>query len=185
MPIDLNTFVLSSFGTAFKVINSNSSILFNIDTAGSTTMPQQIGFIASVSPDPGWIWLTHNVYTVHQFNVTNYNAGSCFNTSNGRFTAPVNGTYFFHATSYIYKNVTNNGPYVYVWFARNGSGNYLDVKIRGYAYTAGNYFSGEISQFTYLNAGDYIEYVIYCSSTNDTSFEYYPSYSHFEGYLVG
>ncbi len=187
MPIDLGgNFVVSANTTSLMNIASTSTNpAFRVDSAGSTLTPKQIGFMAGWSSDPGWQWLTHSTYATFQFNATNYNVGSCFNTANGRFTAPVNGTYLFHATSYFYKNSGFDGSYVYIWFSRNGNQNYLDVKVRGHVYTAGNYFSGEIAQYTYLNAGDYVEYVVYTSASNDTSFEVYPYYGHFEGALVG
>ena len=71
----------------FTIGNSGSPKL-KIDTSGRVTMPNQPSFFAYLN----------NTFTgvgLVPFDNTVYNTGNHFNTSNGRFTAPVTGVYMF------------------------------------------------------------------------------------------
>jgi hypothetical protein len=70
--------------------NGNASDRLKIDSSGRVTMPNLPAFRA---------WdETHNTFTFNTpfaFSSTHFNNGSHYNTSNGRFTAPVAGYYTF------------------------------------------------------------------------------------------
>ena len=111
---------------------------------------------------------------VLQFNTTDVNVGSCFDTSNYRFTAPVAGDYYF-------------------FFAMMPSGNnYLRARLRknGSTYIGAETFSrNEVySRLAYasiftLAASDYVE-VIVDTSGNDQG-PVHNDYRQFTGFLVG
>ena len=103
------------------------------------------------------------------------NVGGHYSTSNGRFTAPVSGSYIFY-TSYIKNSSTNvcrrrfdkNGL-----FASNGRHLRLDA---GQSYGD----NGVLQSIIYLNAGDYVQVNQYAGGSYGTL-----EYDYFGGYLIG
>jgi hypothetical protein len=68
-----------------------------IDHVGRVMMPNQPSFYAYT--------FTTGSYSdgaLIPFSQTQFNRNNCFNTSNSRFTAPVNGIYAFHIGMYVY-----------------------------------------------------------------------------------
>ena len=85
---------------------------FSIDTNGTITTPSQPSFRATKSGGP----FNNGTHTV-VWDQNQHNTGSNYNTSNGRFTAPVTGVYIFHAYSIYTGNSSND-----TWdFQKNGS----------------------------------------------------------------
>jgi len=77
-------------GQALKIRGAQDA--FVIDAIGRTFYPNQIGFLAGYSADPGWAaqpagWSAAGAW--QYLNTTVYNKGGGF--ANGRFTAPVAG----------------------------------------------------------------------------------------------
>jgi hypothetical protein len=107
------------------------------------------------------------------FNTTKSNVGNVYNTSNGRFTAPVAGHYhlsvhFFKYTSYI------NSSNTYWGFTVNGAAR-LTINHGAQSYDGGQTLAATI----YLNAGDYV------NVTSDQSIQTWGDrFCHFSGYLV-
>ena len=100
--------------------HSNDSMEFNtadaqrmkIDGNGFVTMPGQCSFRATKSGGP----YNNGTHTA-VWDQNQHNTGSNYNTSNGRFTAPVTGIYIFHAYSIYTGNSSND-----TWdFQKNGS----------------------------------------------------------------
>jgi hypothetical protein len=87
------------------------------------------------------------------FTITNVNIGSNYNTSNGRFTAPIAGTYQFQAMMLLRTN-TNPGE---ATFFRNGA----NVVSRNLAYSmpVGTNAHDPVHFMTYINlaVGDFVD----------------------------
>jgi hypothetical protein len=122
--------------------------------------------------------------TVCVYPTTDSNVGSYYNTSTGKFTAPVSGNYIFGWTGI--GNSTND---VYRWrFQVNGS-NVRDIHLRqDTTATGGEYATNGMFTIPWtLSAGDYVN--IYTASDGGSSFYSSGSsaddYPRFWGYLLG
>jgi hypothetical protein len=139
-----------------------------IDSSGRVTMPYQPSFRASNAPAT-----STNATLV--YGTVNTNIGGHYNTSNGRYTAPVAGVYLF-TMSMLFP--TTGTSYARILFAVNGtaSTNYADTLT-----SAGDsYLSLNGSTVIGLSAGDYVTVV------NDGQITSYGTgYGSFCGYLIG
>lgn len=184
MPIDIaGSFALNGYdgSNAFSIL-AGSTQCTNIDTTGKMFLPNQIGFIAGKTSDPGWVNIDSSWTSLSSMlDSTVYNVGGGYNTSTGRFTAPVAGNYMFHFTAYFQK-LTAVGNYIYCQFAVNGN-NISSVKLRNYSAPANYVDDGNMADLVAMNVGDYIEPYTWGSTTGTSRF--YPYYSLFSGFLVG
>lgn len=105
--------------------------------------------------------------------------GNNYNTSNGRFTAPVTGNYYF--TFWILMDPSGASDYSRVIFSKNGTsstqwGDNLESTDAG---AQADYHSVGLSAVIPLSANDYVE--VYNSGENPT---YGTAYGNFSGFLV-
>ena len=146
---------------------------FSITNAGSVTTPNQPGFFArrSIAGDG-------RAAQAQEWTVTgtgSFNTGSHFNTSNGRFTAPVAGRYIFTAAP-GYKQTSYDYNFK---FLINGGQQSEPVRIidGGDDLTSHSGFTGTV--IYNLNANDYVQVEVgYIHHVNLT-------YNFFMGYLLG
>ena len=147
-----------------------------IDSRGRITMPEQPAFFATAEAN---ISLSNSYAELTSFSNAQVNIGTHYNTSNGRFTAPVAGTYQFAVAS-----IGNNAADVYRFRPyKNGSSlnNYeLRIHTEGSAYGT----NGEFCFYVTLAVNDYISIFGYSDGSNNaygaTSFRY----SYFRGHLM-
>jgi hypothetical protein len=140
-----------------------------IDSGGRVTMPYQPSFAATRNQGDvtNAVYVYPNVY---------HNTGNHYNNSNGRFTAPVTGSYFISANHMTSNGATYNN---YEYQIRiNGSVHQL-----AYSSSGGNvHHSWNWHGVIHLQAGDYIDVFI------PSGFSIYGQsnlYQHFSGYLIG
>jgi hypothetical protein len=145
----------ASSGTAGNAVTFNEAM--RIDTSGRVTQPYQPAFFAKKTNGTG-ATITGTLDAI-PFNATDFNIGSCFNTSTYRFTAPVSGTYFFtwNATSATttWNNPTPAGNTVSTALYKNGTvisatDNFLSLTNSGHRIPVGG------STTIYLTANDYV-----------------------------
>ena len=156
---------------------------FRIDSDGNVTKPTNAMFKAVRTSNQavnsnGWHTIQYNNVTASGC----FNIGNNFNTSNYRFTAPVNGYYQFGLNQRI---DGGDGNYFRVALSINGGG-------LGGQYEGGHaiyrdadgfaYYSFSITSLIYLTAGQYVRAEAY--SSVDTTW-YLQDESQFYGYLVG
>jgi len=142
------------------------NVRFSIDSAGRIQAQAQPSFrVATSSATAGadivWNSVSHNI-------------GNHYNSSNGRFTAPVSGTYQLQ-THLLRPNSYGADMDIQIWV--NGAGFATTVRA---PLVAGVFTGATNSVAVYLNAGDYVTVrVTNTAPYLDTSWDYW------SGYLVG
>ena len=109
-----------------------------------------------------------------------FNNGNHFDTTNGRFNAPINGHYYFNfvvqrnntSGSYIDAAIVKNEPNA---IGQDSSSTFGRIYRGNYS---GAYEQNNVQIITFLSAGDYIAFDITAGST-------YNDDSYIEGYLIG
>jgi hypothetical protein len=81
---------------ASTISSSTGTTAFTIDSSGRVSSSQNISFKAYSNATNVSYTTTSTVI----WNLTQHNLGNCYNTSNGRFTAPITGTYHFGFHTY-------------------------------------------------------------------------------------
>jgi len=149
----------------------------HIDASGRVTMPNQPAFFATAESN---IPMSNSYSELTAFSNGQVNVGTHYNTSNGRFTAPVAGTYQFAVAS-----IGNSNADVYRFrFYKNGSSlhNYeLRIHTEGGAYGT----NGEMNITTTLAASDYISIFGRSDGGNNAYGDAGYRYTYFRGHLMG
>jgi len=187
MAFDISGAIIQSSNSGIATIANNITGL-TTNTSGFVNLNQRPYFVAQKT---GESWNTYNSanWTTMVFNYAVVNNGNHYNTTNGRFTAPVNGTYYFNANAYTYKaNSPSASTYTHPIFIVNGSSETrhssftTNYRLRTRTYYDGGYSSDtEINDMFYLFAGDYVQYYVYANA----GIQYYGSQTMFCGFLVG
>ena len=154
---------------------------FRISADGNVTKPNSCCFQAVVNGSH----VSANSYVV--FGSVDVNRGNHYNSSNGIFTAPVEGIYLFHISSIAFNNrATVYRYYLHINNAKTGQGNDAHLRIdrnnNGYA----NQY-GPNASYTYykaMNANDTAR--VYFDPDDNNAQAYGGSdYFKFGGHLVG
>lgn len=143
-----------------------------ISGEGYVTKPSQPSFYATSTAGS----TSYGSGEVIVFNSTRHNIGSHYNTSNGRFTAPVAGRYLFSVNVYAY-----GGYQTAIVLTVNGS-QYTVQDVSPYLFVGaevGNITDG-FSLIWDLAAGDYIE----VRARVGNNAQIYRAHSHFSGQLL-
>ena len=171
----------------FRVRNGGANDLLHIDNSGRVKSPYQPSFYATANSGGTISMTSTHILTNWRLSTSGktYNIGGHFNTSNGRFTAPVSGIYLFTASillsgydqaSGIHMIWRKNGSNFQYWYNTRTS----DIDRSGY----GGYLAqGSTTTFN-LSANDYIEVAcnfngslsLWCGDAN---------WGHFSGHLLG
>ena len=143
---------------------------FEVNTNGQVTTPYQPAFMAKLSAATG-----QNFNGTLIFNSVNHNIGNHYNSSNGRFTAPVAGRYLFN----WYTNVDTNSNSTSLWGDWLINGSYSNYRF----YTYVNHSGWELltaSIIFNLSSGDFVNVYVSTSGNYDGG-----SYGSFNGCLLG
>jgi hypothetical protein len=142
----------------FYTADSNSTNMperMSINHRGHVTTPYQPAFSFPSSTNfsvttTGYRYMNSSNVFANVAAGTSLNVGNHFNTSNGRFTAPVNGVYEFNLT---YGVILYSG-YFLVYLEKNLSGSYYSI----YNPTNqdGDWMFGTLNWKTFLYSGDFV-----------------------------
>ena len=143
-----------------------------INSSGYVTFPAQPSFTAVSNAD----LQNYTSGQVIVFNLTRYNTSGNYNTSNGRFTAPVAGKYLFAVNVYTYTSFA-----VSITLTINGS-QYVPSDVVPLIFKPSEGVSSNLSFTILLNlsANDYVE----LRARTDQAARIYMSHSHFSGHLI-
>lgn len=157
--------------TSTLAITNNSVSAESIDTLGNVIQTQRPAFkqTGAGSTGTGAPW---SGYTNPMTN--NFNQGSHFNATNGRFTAPITGIYHFDICAMTQGSSTDSR----LSLAVNGTQtNMRTITISNSGNAHSNY---SYSVECYLTAGDYVQPWSYSGSQAHTD-----TWNAFSGYFVG
>jgi len=160
---------------AFATQQNASSLVekMRISRSGYVTTPYNPAFKAYYSVNGGWSLAAETFI----FNLTEYNIGSCYNTTNGRFTAPVAGVYQFNFYS-IYYSIVNSG---FIQFQKNGTYFSSGTNMHFTSGVSNQWNNVHFVTSVYLNSGDYVAFV----NAGPTVQYHGRDWSSLSGYLVG
>jgi len=156
-----------------------------IHESGEITASYQPAFSAIGFSAHRYMSAWHDV-DLNNWNFVDQSLANAYNNSNGRFTAPVAGMYFFIYTSMFQNPSTND---FHNLLKINGTGKVYSNNHAGGGSTNGhNWNDTTVNAAFYLQAGDYVT----CASTGNNSstcFLYGSSpttrYCNFSGWLIG
>jgi hypothetical protein len=170
----------------------NGSDAMTIDSSGRTTFPRKPMFAAV--GQPGWLYANsyggtgdRELNSIMNWNLAHQYGGSNFNTSNGRFTAPVSGWYHFSTMWYFLNDSNGTNSYVHTFFRKNGSVNTTpssripyNINMHG---NQNNYDDGACyNSIQYMNSGQYVSLCIRWHATNS---RHHAGHQIFSGQLIG
>jgi len=148
---------------------TNGTQRMAIDSSGRVTMPYQPAFAVTDLTFPSGTAGQGTGGTIVS------NVGSCYNSSNGRFTAPVSGTYLFGLSVQAFNS--GSTTYINVALGVNGSST-VGSFVSGYGGVHNNHMQITGSVIKYLNANDYAQiHVDYGARSGAQSI--------FNGFLIG
>lgn len=131
--------------------DSTSTYSLSIDSSNRVFTPSNPAFMAYLSTGAS---ISSGVQAI-ALNAEDFDVGNNFNISNGRFTAPVAGTYQFNALVGI-DTTTTSISYLSAEIRKNGS-RYFGGGWNSKPSTTSTYSNASASYTIYLAAGDYIE----------------------------
>ena len=174
---------LTATGSAAASLVTAAGTALSADSSGRVTMPSQPSFrvyaTSTQSPAPAAVIVFNNDSATSMFNTGNH-----YNTSNGRFTAPVTGVYAI-SFSVLYQSCSN-GQYGDTSIYRNGSTMINTNRLQYQStYTGyGGYLEARSSVVIKLTAGDFIT-VNNGSANTQSLYVNDQSWSWFSGWLLG
>ena len=152
-----------------------------IDSSGRVTMPFQPAFRAFRSSS-----VSVAASGVVVFDSTSTNIGSNYNTSNGRFTAPVAGMYQF-AVQLLFEGLSNGNECECSIYVNGGGVLNFGPRVKYQADYTG--FNGYVSMFAsisiYLNANDYVQAAQITSGARTVYGSGSGVWTVFSGFLIG
>ena len=157
--------------------SSGDQMQLSVDYYGRVTMPYQPSFCASRLVDQART--ENDVVADLVYDQVIHNTGGHYNSSNGRFTAPVSGAYMF---SFGARFDFISATYTWIRLNKNSTTQSDNGFPNCITQQTGNYFTIGASGCVYLNQGDYVSVSVYVSGDASWDFE---NASYFSGYLIG
>ena len=162
---------------SFFSVKVKAAERMRISSDGYITAPNQVAF--SVSKNNGYQTDDAVFVCDHGTGTRNHNDGSHYNTSNGRFTAPVAGRYMFNFSVQTH----DSGGVVQAWVAIRKNGSIIQYNLQHK--TGGYHTRFDMTYSIKLAANDYIEAYVGESGTSSGWQGSSAEYNNFSGFLIG
>lgn len=162
--------------------STGTNTAMTVDSSGRVNTPTRPAFHARLSSSSGATGVQGSLV----FNEEDFDIGSNYDTSNGRFTAPIAGIYYFSFDALVCNSSANALPantYTRVRFIKNGSSGLFGQY--SYNFTGGSTQYNTINRIDciQLSANDYIQVQVEQNHVyTDATGEFDPV---FQGYLIG
>ena len=163
-------------------IHSPGNRKFQFTGDGYLSKPEHPCFCAKGTTSHTAGSVVHIDYTTQLFDNGNGTTG-CYDPTSGqsKFTAPIAGYYFFHATVMFDSNFTDFG-YIFLDFKIDGSAQGRERMMPGRPY-GGSFASLENSAIFYLAKDQYVQ--VYITQSGGTMASVRNDYRFFEGHFIG
>jgi len=156
-----------------KADAASSQKVMDMDGVGRITMPYQSSFMAAAN----FAVVTYASGTKIIFDtIASHNTGNNFNTTNGRFTAPVTGVYLFSISMWVQ---AASNPQIILRVNNAEQRFATDVTLLASSGASGNQGYAVIIKLT---ANDYVEPF---TRIDNAGGDLYGRHSHFSGHLLG
>jgi len=172
-----------------NIKHTNNTTAQTIDSTGRILTPARPCFSAYRNTTSGTYYDSGDLV----FDATTVNVGNCYDTSNGRFTAPITGAYQISCViGSIYDDNSGSkfasNDWVTLQLRKNGTGGLLSPAM-GMSVSAAFDVGMTLSHVFQLDAGDYVLVHIRANDTDsgDGGFAYNSTsgYMHYSGFLIG
>tara|TARA_R100000654_G_C2642043_1_gene121841 strand:- start:270 stop:773 length:504 start_codon:yes stop_codon:yes gene_type:complete len=160
-----------------ELAHTNDTTAMTVDTAGRILQPTRPIFYATADSS---VSMTTSYAETTAFSNALVNVGSHYNTSTGRFTAPIAGVYNFAVAS-----IGNATATVYRFrLYKNGSSlNNHEYRLQTEGGSYGT--NGEFCVVTSLSASDYVSIFVMSDDGTDAYADSNFRYTYFRGHLMG
>jgi len=163
-------------------IRTGGATGIEIDDNGAVTKPKNPMFWANGNANNNVANSSSNAYHVYQFPAETYDIGGGYNTSNGRYVAPVAGKYFVTVKLLIQGLNASAEYYTDIIISRNGS------QVLKETYEA-NYYARAItvalSGIVHCDASDYLEVKTRLENHSNQVVYEAATTAMFQGFLIG
>ena len=153
--------------------NSAGATRMRIDASGRFTLASQPFFYASLTVAQTGYNSSSTGDVVVVYNTTTTNTGSHFNTSTGKFTAPVAGNYIFYASAYA-----SASSFTQNWLVVNGS------RITGTDWVHASSTMSIGFWLIRLAANDTVGFHAYNGAVTSATININSEHTYFRGYLL-
>lgn len=147
-----------------SISGSGTTAIGQLEAPSQLTMPNQPAFLARTSSDTTNIAVSSTNVIV--FNTEVFDQGSDFNTSDGKFTAPVTGKYQLNAMVYL-QEIPLNAGYLYVQLATSNNAFFTIIDLDPYDAEL-TYQSFNISALADMDASDTASVIVYAQGGSTT-----------------
>lgn len=180
-----------SFSGNSTRLSAGANVGLQVNTNDYVTKPNSVSFTSSGTS--GWRYANsfggirwRSLGSNFGWSATQQRGGSNFNTTNGRFTAPIAGFYQFHFETYARNDRNNTQGYYHMSFGVNGGNQMVGGRtphgIFAHSNVSRYYPNGTHMELgTFLNAGQYVDVRVYWHN-NQTRF--HCAHSCFNGYMI-
>lgn len=156
--------------------STTDGVVANHDTLGNIVNSQRPWFkyqartTRDSSSNASGVWTDYST----SYGTNNGQNGNCFDTSTGRFTAPIAGLYQFNATHITRNSSTDTRVALYL------NGTYRFTRSIVVSTQAPHHNNANQGHTVYMSAGDYVEMANHSGSGTHED-----NWNHFSGYYVG